>query len=54
MKLTLVPAGEFLMGSGEWAKQLAKAFDSKAEYFKDEYPRHKVRITKPFTWGNTR
>jgi formylglycine-generating enzyme required for sulfatase activity len=51
MKMVLIPAGEFMMGSGETAEQLAKAFDSKAEYFAGEYPQHRVRITKPFYMG---
>jgi formylglycine-generating enzyme required for sulfatase activity len=39
------------MGSGESAEELAKAYDSKADYFKQEYPQHRVRITKPFYLG---
>ena len=41
MKLKLIPAGEFMMGSPE--------SDSSAS--KDEKPQHKVRITKPFYLG---
>ena len=51
MKLRLIPAGEFLMGSGTSAAELAKLFDTKAEYFEDEFPRHRVRITQPFYLG---
>jgi len=43
MKLKLIPAGEFLMGSPESDR---KAIDS-------EKPQHRVRITKPFCLGVT-
>ena len=51
MKLKLIPAGEFQMGSGKSAEEIARLFDSKAEYHKDEHPQHRVRITKPFYMG---
>jgi formylglycine-generating enzyme required for sulfatase activity len=54
MKLELIPAGEFLMGSAEPAEQLAKTFPQygkTADFFSDEYPQHRVRITKPFYFG---
>ena len=54
MKMVLVPAGEFLMGGQESAKELVAAFPAyrrPADFFKDEYPRHRVRITKPFQLG---
>jgi formylglycine-generating enzyme required for sulfatase activity len=44
MKLVLIPAGEFLMGSD-------KADDPDA--FDNEQPRHRVRITRPFYLGVT-
>lgn len=53
MKLTLIPAGEFLMGSGTSAEEIARIFDSKAEYFEDEFPQHRVRITQPFYMQST-
>ncbi len=54
IKLELIPAGEFMMGSGEPAEELVKTFpqyDMKPEFFHDEYPQHRVRITKPFYFG---
>jgi len=54
MKLVLVPAGEFLMGGQESAAELVQAFPTyrrPPDFFKDEYPRHRVRITKPFQLG---
>ena len=58
MKLTLIPAGEFMMGSGESAEETAAFFKKNygmkylaAEDFNDEHPQHRVRITKPFYLG---
>ena len=55
MKLMLIPAGEFLMGSDESSEQLAQAFAPLPEGFdkQDEQPRHPVRITHPFYMGST-
>jgi len=51
MKLKLIPAGEFQMGSGLSAAELAKQFGRDASSFENEYPSHPVRITKPFYLG---
>jgi formylglycine-generating enzyme required for sulfatase activity len=54
VRLVLIPAGEFMMGGQEPAEELARAFaahNRKAEEFRDEYPRHRVRITRPFYLG---
>jgi formylglycine-generating enzyme len=58
MKLTLIPAGEFMMGSRESAEETAAFFKKSygmnsltADSFKDEHPQHRVRITKPFCLG---
>jgi formylglycine-generating enzyme required for sulfatase activity len=51
MKLVLIPAGEFMMGDGEPAEQLAQTFNATPESFRREYPQHRVRITKPFYMG---
>ena len=55
MKLVLIPAGEFMMGSRESADELAQAFEQYgkplAKALSDECPYHRVRITKPFYLG---
>ena len=51
MKLVPIPAGEFMMGSHESAEDVARAVGGKVKYYKDQHPRHKVRITKPFYMG---
>ena len=58
MELVLIPAGEFKMGSAESAEDTAAFFKKtygedllKADFFKDEHPQHRARITKPFYLG---
>jgi formylglycine-generating enzyme required for sulfatase activity len=58
MEMTLIPAGEFLMGSGESAEATAAFFNkiygkdlAQAAWFKGEHPQHRVRITKSFYLG---
>ena len=58
MKLALIPAGEFKMGSGESAEETVAFFNKtyggdrlKADFFKGDHPQHRVRITRPFYLG---
>jgi formylglycine-generating enzyme required for sulfatase activity len=54
LKMVRIPAGEFMMGGVESAEDLVKAFAAykrEPEFFKDEYPQHRVKITKPFYMG---
>ena len=58
MKLTLIPSGEFMMGSRESAEATAAFFKKNygmdwlsADLLKDEHPQHRVRITRPFYLG---
>ncbi len=58
MKLTLVPSGEFRMGSGESAGDTDAFFTKNYRvgraplYLRGEHPQHLVRITKPFYLGS--
>jgi formylglycine-generating enzyme required for sulfatase activity len=54
MKLTLIPAGEFVMGSQRSSAELATMFaqfEPNPELFDREHPQHRVRITRPFYLG---
>ena len=54
MRLVKVPAGAFMMGNHEASEEMPKSFPQyEAERFQldDEYPVHKVRITRPFYMG---
>ena len=57
MKLVLIPAGEFMMGGGESAEDVAAFFKNTygvnlaASDYASEYPQHRVRITRPFYLG---
>ena len=53
MDLVLIPAGEFQMGSGISAAEVARRFDSKASYFEDEHPQHTVKISRPYYLSTT-
>ncbi len=53
MKLALIPAGEFTMGSDESMAELEQAFGKLPDKFSkaDEHPEHHVHITEPFYMG---
>ncbi len=54
MKLTLIPAGEFMMGTAESTRRLLRAFPyADKAMFDDERPRHRVRITRSFYLGTS-
>jgi len=51
MKLVLVPAGKFLMGSKFSAAESVRRYGGKENHYADERPRHEVTISKPFYMG---
>ncbi len=58
MKLTLIPSGTFMMGSGESEEETTAFFKKNygmtflhAGFLTDEHPQHRVRITKSFYLG---
>jgi formylglycine-generating enzyme len=58
MKLTLIPSGEFMMGSGESAEETVAFFKKNyGEFFlrhflvEDQHPQHRVGISKPYYLG---
>jgi len=53
MKLSLIPPGEFMMGSAKSPQEIRRMFELEilpGEY-DDEHPQHRVQITKPFYLG---
>lgn len=53
MKLKLIPAGEFLMGSKLSAEEVEQRYfpDEDAKSFENELPQYRVTISKPFYMG---
>ena len=54
MLLVRIPAGAFMMGNHEASEEMSKSFpqyDAVRFQLDDEYPVHKVRITRPFYIG---
>lgn len=53
MTFTYIAPGEFLMGGTTSPEECGRLFNYDAKHFRDEYPRHRVQITKPFYLGTT-
>lgn len=53
MRLKLIPGGTFNMGSGVSAEELSQRFDCRIRFLRDEFPQHKVTLTKPFYIATT-
>jgi len=53
MNLVYIPAGEFRMGGSGSAAQLAARYDGNEAYFTNEYPQHRVRISRGFWMSQT-
>jgi len=52
MKLTLIPPGEFGMGSTVSAAEIDRLFPGgQVEWYEHEHPHHPVRITRPYYLG---
>ena len=54
MKLVLIPAGEFMMGSSESPEELTRMYakwKAKPKWFSGDQSQHRVRITKSFYMG---
>jgi len=45
MKLVLIPAGKFMMGSAESPETVARWSGGRAKWYKDEHPQHEVTIS---------
>jgi formylglycine-generating enzyme required for sulfatase activity len=51
MRLVLIPTGEFDMGSNEPIQGLAQSLQIAPRFLKDQYPLHRVRISRPYYLG---
>lgn len=52
MKLRLIPPGEFMMGSTLSVEEIDHRFPGQESWsYRGEYPRHRVRITRPYFVG---
>jgi len=51
MQFLLIPAGEFIMGSKLSPSEVVGKYGGVEKYYKDEHPRHRVKLTKPFYMG---
>jgi formylglycine-generating enzyme required for sulfatase activity len=48
VKLMYIPAGDFLMGGELEPAEVVKKFGGKVEFYQDERPQYRVKISKPF------
>ncbi|WP_169852996.1 formylglycine-generating enzyme family protein [Anaerohalosphaera lusitana] len=48
MEFVRIPAGEFMMGSSLSPEEVENEYGGRASEFRDEHPKHKVRISKGF------
>jgi formylglycine-generating enzyme required for sulfatase activity len=53
LELVYVPSGHFLMGAGGSPAELAARYDAGPEYFANEFPQHRVIISKGFWMSRT-
>jgi len=53
MKLVRIEAGTFMMGSKLPAEEVAKRFGTPVKFAKNEHPRHRITLSKPFYMGVT-
>ena len=51
MKLTLIPAGKFMMGAELSLEETIRRHGGRAQHLNCEHPRHEVTISKPFYMG---
>jgi formylglycine-generating enzyme required for sulfatase activity len=51
MKLTLIPAGTFMMGAELSMEETIRRHGGKPQHLSCEHPRHEVTISKPFYMG---
>ena len=52
-EFVLIPAGEFMMGSRLKPDETVSMFGGESDYYKYEYPRHHVTLSKPFYMAAT-
>ena len=53
MEFVKIPEGNFLMGSGAGASEVAYLYGGKEKWYKREHPQHRVIISKPFYMQTT-
>jgi len=53
MEFVFIPSGSFMMGSGISGSEVARHYGGEGEWYKDEHPKHRVTISKPFYMQST-